>query len=161
MARKQFIEEGRLDYVPTLTNPAAPTVAGLTAGVPLTAHLGRSGLTTPRSANTMDISDAFSKQNKSGRGTKGGEQLSLTFFRDSVTGSDTAWSTLTEATDGYLVVRRFGGPAVAWAATQKVEVYPIEVISREMQPIAENTPQQFVATCAVPAETQQDATVAV
>ncbi|HXH57724.1 hypothetical protein [Iamia sp.] len=160
MARRGSTEVIRVWYVATLATPSAPSAAAVTAGVDLTPFLTRDGLTTPNSGSTLDVSDASSRQNKTAAGTFGGDPIELKLNRDDTPANDTAWVTLPRGTAGYIVVRRFGGSAVAATAAQKVEVWPVEVISRENAPIAENAKQMFTARCAIPGAVFDDATLA-
>lgn len=158
MARTGSTGQIRVYYVATLASISAPSAATITAGVDLTPLLRRDGLTTPRGGSTIDASDAASRTNKTAPGNIDLGQITLRFQRDSVTGTDTAWSTLAEDTAGYIVVRRFGGSAVAAAAAQKAEVYKGAVISREMQQIGDEV-QNFVVQFSVEDSTT-DATLA-
>jgi len=67
---------------------------------------------------------------------------------------------LPNGTAGFLIIRRFGGSATAVATGNVVEVWPSTVNTREMQPIAENENQFFVATLAVTDEPDDAAVVA-
>lgn len=151
-------------FVPTIGNPAAPTVAEIGAGVDLTPWLTRDGLSTPLDGSTIDVAGANSRYNATASGSYGGQPITLKFFRDSDSGDDTAWATLPRQTQGYLVIRRFGGSTSssddAFAATQDVEVWPIDVLSRTNTPIADNEAQKFEVSCAVPSEPVEDAVVA-
>ena len=160
MARKGSTGEIRVWFVPTITSTAAPTVAEITAGTDLTPFLTRDGLDTPQGAETIDVSDASSRQNKSAPGTYGGDVITLKCHRDSVNADDDAWTTLVRGTEGYIVVRRFGGSSVAVAASQKVEVYPGEVSTRQPDPIAANEDQKFTTQFAVNGAINDSATVA-
>lgn len=160
MARKQSIEEIRVSAVDTIADVTAPTVAELDAGTLLQDAMTRDGLTTPDSGNTVDASDVSNLQNKTARGTRGGDSLSITAHRDSDSASDGAWDTLSNDYDGYIVIRRFGGSSTAWASGDVVEVWPIEVISREMAAIATDQTQRFTSQCAVTDAVTYDATVA-
>lgn len=160
MARQQSVGILRAWYVPTISNTAAPTTAEVNAGVDLTPNMVRNGLKTPQTAQLVDASDVSSLYNKTSRGTYGGDPVEITCYRDSVSGTDNAYTTLVPGTVGYLVVRRFGGSAVAIASTNKVEVWTIEVASRSMADIAENEDMQFTAVCAVTAAPVDTATVA-
>lgn len=145
-----------LYYVPTIGNKAAPTVAEIAAGTELTGFLRRDGLSTPASGNTIDVSDVSDRYNSTGTGTYGGDPITATFYRDSVSGDDDAWTALPRDTTGYFVISRFGGVT----ATKRVEVWPIEVIAREMNDIADNEAQRFTVTCAVPTPPNDAAVVA-
>ncbi len=158
MARLGSTGTIRVWWVPTLASLTAPSAATITAGVDLTPQLRRDGLTTPRSGSTIDASDAASRVGKTAPGNIDPTVITLRFHRDSVTGTDTAWPTLVEDAAGHIVVRRFGGSAVAAAAAQKGETYKGSVISREMQPIGDET-QNFMVQFSVE-DSSQDATFA-
>lgn len=155
----------QLHWVPTISNQAAPSVAEIGAGVDLTGYLRRDGLKTPLAGSAVDGADMGSRYNKTGRGSFGGSPISVVCYRGSNgagdPADDDAWDTLTPDTDGFLVVARHGGSSSgALAATDTVEVWPIEVISREMMDTADNEYQKFTATCAVPSEPTLEAVVA-
>src|SRR5690349_19218278 len=99
----------RVQYVPTIASQTAPTTAELTAGVDLTPWLTRAGLSTPSDGSTIDVAGANDRYNSTASGSYGGQPIKLTLLRDSVSGSDTAYSTLPRQTKGFLVIRRFGG----------------------------------------------------
>lgn len=160
MSRQGSTEVIKVQFAPTVANKAAPTVAELTAGTDLTPFLTRDGLDTPLEGSTIDTAGANSRYNSTGAGTYGGQPITLKMFRDSVAADDDAWSALPFGTTGYLVVRRFGGSSTAFAASQVVEVWPIEVVTRKPLPIADNEAQKFEVSCAVPTPPEMDATVA-
>jgi hypothetical protein len=158
MARTASTGVIELRYVPTIANKAAPTVAELTTGaVDLTPWLTRDGLDTPQGGSTVDVAGANSRYNATQSGSYGGDPISATFFRDTVSGSDTAWTTLARGTAGYFVIGRFG---LTPTAGERVEVWEINVISRAMVAIADNEAQRFVASMAVPSEPNDAAVVA-
>lgn len=158
MARRGSTEVIRVAYVATIADTSAPTVAELTAGVNLTPFMLRNGLSTPQTGSTVDTSDAASRQNTQAAGTYGGDNWSYRGYRDD--GTDTAWDTLEPGTEGFLVIRRFGGSDAAFAAADKVEVAPIEVVSRSMNDTADNESQNFTASLAVTGQVKTDAVVA-
>jgi hypothetical protein len=153
-----------LHFVPTIVSKAAPSVAEITAGVDLTGFLVRDGLATPFQGSTIPAATMADRYNATAPGSYGGQPITATFHRDDVTASDLAWTTLVEGTAGFLVVRRFGGATKsstdAVVAAQRVEVWPISVISREMLPTADNELQRFQVSCAVPTPPARDAVVA-
>lgn len=156
MSRLQSTGVLRLWFAAAVADKSAPTLTEITAATDLTPFLKRDGLTTPKSGNTTSVADVSSPFNKTAPGTFGGDAVTLKCYRDSDTESDDAWSTLEpvsvstpNGTEGFLVVRRFGGSTVAAAADQAVEVWPVSVISREMNAIAENEAQSFTAMLAV------------
>lgn len=163
MARKQSIGEFRVTVISGtagIADPTAPTVTELGTGVHATVYLTRDGLSTPMSANTVDLSDAANLQNKLGRGTRGGDTWSLTAHRDDNTALDELYTLLNPDFDGWLVIRRFGGTDTAYAAGDVVEVAPIEVISRPMADISADTSQRFTAQMAVTGAVEEEAVVA-
>lgn len=154
----------RVAWVPSIANIAAPTVSEIGAGVDLTPKVRRDGLATPLDGKAADNSDVSSKFDKTVPATYGGAPGSLKIKRDP--SSDTIWTTLTPPTNsaagasGYVVVRRFGGSAVAWASSQKVEVWPAQVLSRAMDNTTGDNVQTFTVMFAIPSDPNQDAVVA-
>jgi hypothetical protein len=115
----------KVSWVPTIANIAGPTVAELNAGTSLEPRLLPDGLTI--SADTADVDS--SKMNSTANSTIAGRR-SFTLGVKYVRGDDTA-ATAVEAAlvykaNGYLVVRRDIVSSQAWAAAQKVEVYPAQ-----------------------------------
>jgi hypothetical protein len=165
MARKMPIGNIRLWFLATPpANKAAPTTGEVLAGVDLTAFLQRDGLTTPKKGNTVDIADISDPYNSTAPGTYGGDPITLGLFRDDTT--DTAWTTLLPVsastplgTSGAIVVRRFGGATTAIAVGNKVEVWPVSVISAENNQTGEK-PTDFTVTCAVTSPPNDRAVVA-
>ncbi|MEU5091722.1 hypothetical protein [Streptomyces sp. NPDC021356] len=170
MAR--FGSTGRIAiiFAPTVVNPKAPSIAEITAGVNLSDYVTRDGLKTPSSGNTIDAADIGSRFNKTAPGTYGGDAAELTAHRDSKSTTDLAWTTLTQDTAGFLIVARSGlgqdattglgtklGPA---KAADRVEVYPVTVISRAMADTGDNETAKFTASLAITGEPAQDAVVA-
>lgn len=86
----------------------------------------------------------------------GTTQASFTadFYRDDTTGAggDLAWTTLPKATNGFIVISRFGGtgPLNKPQTGDKAEVWPIRVVSRTMANMSNNTVMTFTVTCSVP-----------
>lgn len=172
MARVQSTGVLQLRYVPTISNKSAPTVAELTAGKNLTPFLRRDGLTTPKSGSTIDVSTVEDRYNSTAAGSYGGDPIEIMLYRDNgTTLTDLAWTTLapasgsTAAVSGFLVIHRFGAGTAKTAtsaptAADRVEVWPIEVTSREMAPIADNEAQRFVVKCAIPTPPVDDAVLA-
>ena len=159
MSREQFTGRGSLLWVEGaagIVDAAAPTATELAAGVDLTDLLTRDGLSTPNTGNTIDLSDAGSLFNKTGRGSHGGDAGSLTFYRDSLAANDKAWTSLEDGTQGFFVVARWGWAADAETglgtkkgtptADDRCEVYPSTIISRAMNDTADNEAHKFVAS---------------
>lgn len=81
------------------------------------------------------------------------------FYRDDTT--DTAWTTLARGSAGYFIISRFGGSGTNNKPTtgDVVEVWPVEIISRTMANMANNTVLSFTVSCAVNVEPNENATV--
>ena len=156
MARLIADGEVRITFAPTVTDPAAPTVAQVeTAATDLTPFL--SSLDTPLDGEAVpssDLSDAF---NKTVPGTFGGEMIGE-LYRDDT--ADVAWTLLPRNTLGYVVIRRFGGSDVAIVATDVVEVWPVRVITRSPSPLSRGAVQMFNVNMATLDSPSQDVVVA-
>lgn len=87
--------------------------------------------------------------------------FSAEMYRDSVSANDTAWNMLPRNTSGVFYISRFGGTGAGLKpiATDKVEVWPVRVISRAGSAMSSNTAQTFTLTCSVPQEPNENATV--
>lgn len=165
MSRVGSEEVLELFFVETIADISAPTDDEINGGVRLTPWLLRDSLSTPQAGNEIDTSDMSSKQDTSAPGTRKAGPVTVGFHRDTVEGNDDAWTTLPAGTDGNLVIARFGvsggtDDAPAAANGDRVEVWPINVISRQMTDPAVNQSQRFTVTCSVPGAIDDDATVA-
>lgn len=160
MSRLGSTGEIQVWYAPSVADKSAPTIAEKNAGVNLTGALLRDGLSLPQSGNTIDVAGAASKYNATDAGTYGGDPITASFFRDSVAANDDAWDTLPRGTRGYFVVSRFEGSESALGAGDRVEVWPIVVISRSNRDIEQDGAYRFDVTCGVPTEPDDDAVVA-
>ncbi len=109
----------------TIADPTAPTATELNAGVDLTGFT-RALPSVPRGLNLVDTADLSSKYEKREVGTRGGDVLGWTVFRDDA--ADTAVDTLTEDTVGFMVMARKGLVlAGTFAIGDEVDVYPATV----------------------------------
>lgn len=123
--------KSEVHWVTTIANLATPTTAELNAGVDLT-EFCRVMPSVPRGLNTVDVADLSSKYEKRQVGTRGGDILSVEVFRDDAT--DTAVTTLTEDTAGFLVLARKGlATPGTFAVADEVDVYPATIGSSEDQ----------------------------
>lgn len=146
-------------HVTTLTDYTAPTTTQLNTNVDLTGFLGDGGITTPFDGSLVDVADMSSKFNKTISGTYGGQPLTLELFRDDA--ADTAWTTLARGTTGYIVIARFGlATPGTFAIADVVDVWPIEVITRNPSPVTRNEPQRFTVECGVPGTPAEDYSIA-
>ena len=130
-------------WVTTIASLAAPTSTELNAGTDLTSFV-RQIPNLPRGLNLIDVATLDSKYEKRQVGTRGGDQLDVEFLRDD--SADTAYTTLTEDTAGFLVVARKGlATAGTFASGDEVDVYPATVGSIEDGQPGRNDPDFSVA----------------
>jgi hypothetical protein len=117
----------RFDYVPAIASPGAPTVAELTAGTvkSLDAYITGDGWNATGDQATVTDNRIATKQTfeQPGRKTR---SLSITYVHNQASPTnDVAAVTLAEGVTGY-VVARFAVPrGTAYAAGQRVQVWPI------------------------------------
>lgn len=148
--------EVRITYAPTIDDEDAPTVAEVeTGGTDLTPFL--SSLDTPLEGEATPSADLSTAFNKTVAGTFGGEMVGE-FYRDDT--ADDAWDLLPRNTTGYVTIRRFGGSAVAIAAADVVEVWPVRVITESPSPLNRGAVQMFTVNFATLDEPTLDAVVA-
>lgn len=116
----------RVSFVPIIANLSAPTVAELGAGTDLTPRLTPDGLAISTETASIDATKLSSTANsaKAGRRTF---SVSVTYTRGTAAGEIAIETALAYRANGYIVVRRDLAYTTAWAAAQKVEVYPVEV----------------------------------
>lgn len=115
----------RVFWVPSMANPNAGTTTELNAGLNLTSILTRDGLIGfgPETAEVDSTGlDATFEAKKAGTATFGETKLRL----KKQSGTDTAYTTLTYAAAGYVVIRRNISQSTAWASTQAYEAFPAE-----------------------------------
>jgi hypothetical protein len=159
MARRIGAGVLEIAYVATIADPAAMTAAEGNAGTFLTLFLADGGLATPLDGSIVDAADMSSAFNKTASGTYGGQPLTAEFFRDDA--ADTAWTTLARTTTGFLVISRFGlATPGTFAIADVVDVWQIEVVSRNPVDVARNEMQRFTVECAVPAVPTEDFAIA-
>jgi hypothetical protein len=92
--------------------------------------------------DTTSLSSTFDTK-RPGRASFSGTMLRL----KKQTGTDTAYTTMVRGTEGYIVVRRYVDASTAWAAADKVSVYPIQCgETRELAPEANTTARYEVPT---------------
>lgn len=153
-------EQTWLGFSPTIASISAPTTSEVTAAVNLTPYL--ISLNASSQGNTVPTPALDSLFETSIPGTVQAS-LSADFYRDNGSGTtdDLAWKTLPRATAGYFLVSRFGGKGTNNAPTtgDKIEVWPVIIISRTMANMASGTAMTFTATGSVPEEPDEAATI--
>ncbi|MFL6138800.1 MAG: hypothetical protein ACJ74O_13505 [Frankiaceae bacterium] len=149
----------RVDWVPTIANLGAPTVAELTAGMNLSHILTADGLQgfQPDTA-AVDTSALASTFNTAapGRASFSGQALRL----KKQPGSDTTFTTLVRGTTGFIVIRRGVDADTAYAAANKVAVYPSQCGTRKDLDPEANSVQRYDVPVFLTDEPKLDAVVA-
>ena len=139
-----YIHEGmtKVAWVVTLSSVSAPSAAQLTAGTDITTFITKDGLNISLTQNNVEntsLAETFDSQLV---GSWGGDP-SITFKRNNA--SDTAWDLFEWGAVGFLVVRRGVLFSTAFAAAQKVEVYPAQA----HEPVPNNTAANAQSTATV------------
>lgn len=147
MARIVFEENYAVYWLDTApSNPAAPTVAELTAGTDITAYIPKDGFAPGVSNNRVaagDLSTAFDAEIMGSHGA----QLSVTAFMDDGATNE-AFDTfgVRGATGAFVAIWDGGGPV----ASSKCFVWPyVEAGSPQLPTTAANERQTFTAEFAV------------
>jgi hypothetical protein len=124
----------------SIANVSAPVAATLNAGTTLETFITPTGLGINVTDQTVSLSNLASVDDLStvGRTTY---DVSLEFQRDDAT--DTAYNLFVRGVAGFLVVRRILLIATAFAAAQKVEVYPLICGRERPKPPAANELASF------------------
>lgn len=141
-------------WLPACANPAAPTVAEIAAGTPLTPQLPTSGLDiawTQNNSSTNMLDESFTTESI---GTESAA-IMLTFVRD-FDGTDTIKALFTRGLNGFLLISRDGAPV----ALDEVEVYPCQAHRPVPQKPATNEDQMFQVKLAVNDTPELEAVVA-
>jgi hypothetical protein len=133
-----------------------PSVAEITGATPLTGLL--MSLNASSRGNQVPTPSFDSLFETSIAGTSAAT-FDADFYRDDTT--DTAWTTLARGTTGFFIISRFGGSGTnnEPQAGDVVEVWPVEVISRTMANMSNNTVLSFTVSCAVNVEPNESATI--
>ena len=151
--------EVRIEWVPGPTGIAvqnAPTVAEMATGQDVTVFFAT--MDTPFDGEAVPAADLSSGYNTTVAGTFGGN-ISVDSYRESVT--DTAWGLWPRATEGFFVIRRFGGSASPIILADVVEVYFVRVVSRSPATLDRGSVQMFGIEAAVQIEPSLAAVIAV
>ncbi len=118
-------------WLTTVAVETAVTVAEANAGVDITAFV-REMPTIPRATNLSDNTDISSTFESRNIATRGGDVLDVIIKRHKAVNDDTAYTTLSEDTVGFLLVGRQGlASAGTWAAADRYDLYPATVSSLE------------------------------
>lgn len=144
-------------FTETVSDYTSITAAEANGGTDLTTFV-RTLPDIPRTANLVDVATLDSKFEKRQVGTRGGDVISLEILRDSTT--DTAYTTLTEDTAGYLLVARKGlATAGTFATSDIVDVFPVTVASVADGAPGRNDPDFAVVQLAVTSDPSRNQTI--
>lgn len=142
--------------------PAQPTVAEIAGATDLTCLV--MSINASAQGNTVPTPSLCSLFETSVPGTSAAT-FQADFYRDDteVSGDivDLAWNLLPRGTKGYFYISRFGGTGAQAkpAATDKVEVWPVQITSRTAGALSSNTAQTFSINAAVNETPWEDAVV--
>lgn len=122
----------RVAFVPSIANPAAPTLTELNAGTLITSTLIPAGLegfeNTTADVDNTSLASTFDTT-LPGRQSFSGTALVL----KKQDGTDTIFVLLTTPnTNGFVVIRDGVPQATAWAEDDQVEVYPVRTGAHSM-----------------------------
>lgn len=151
----------RVAYVPAIANITGPTTAELNnaGSVLLQDKITADGLmgfeASTAEVDTSALASTFDTKGI-GRDSFSGTGLRL----KKQTGTDTAYNTLTRGTTGYIVIRRDVVETTAWAAGQKVEVYPIVCGREKLLPPEANSVRKYEVPTPITSAPELRATVA-
>lgn len=147
MSNLTFDGNVKVSWVATLSSTTSPSAAQLTAGTSLEAHITPDGLAVPFDTAAVDQSSLSSTYTNEAAGRRH-MQGSITFKRwDATAGAATAAeSTLVYRAEGYLVVRWNKAATTAFAATDKVDVYPVQCGQPSPANAAPNETQKSTVT---------------
>lgn len=140
-------------WLPAVASIAAPTQAELTAGTELTDFVPVDGVEQSPSRNKASqamLGDAFVTE-KVGTWS---DELTITFVRDDA--GDTPKTTCAYGTEGFLLLARYG----TTAASDPVEVYPVQCHEPADLATAENEFSKYSITFAVTATPDRTAVMA-
>ena len=132
----------RWDWVPSISNIAAPTTAELNAGVRISQWMTKDGATgwSPEVADAPNSSiESTFDTAVNGRRTFSGPRLR--FKKQS--GSDTVYTTITPDATGYITRRKSLAAATAFASAQPIQVYPVMAGEAAWLDQEDNMPERF------------------
>jgi hypothetical protein len=144
-------------WVTTIADKAEPTVTELGAGVDLEGRITPTGVTREPSTDKKDTSklnSTFSTQSTGRRSFN----LSVQYVREE-TDTGGLEAALVYKALGYLVIRDNIAASTAYAASQEVEVYPVQVDQPAKSPPAANEDQMITVGFSMRDEPALDAVV--
>lgn len=157
----RYVNDGNIKVAwATVADKDFPAMSEIAAGDDIECFLTKDGLNITFNENEVDdaaLCETFDAVLPGSYGVS----IELTMKRETPTASDVPWTTLfnTRGETGALVVRRGIDADTAWAAGQKVEVYPGTLGVRRPAPAATNEQARFMVTIFGSEEPALDATV--
>lgn len=132
-------------FVPAITSLTAPSLAtdlNATGAIDMSCLLTKSGFAPGADTNSISDDRLCSKQVFEDYGTVTYTLAELEYIIDpqnATSASNKAYAALPTGTTGYLVVRWGKDVDVAWAAADKVDIYPVKLGPRVKQPPEANS----------------------
>lgn len=149
----------KVSWVASVANINSPTAAELTAGQDFTTRITPDGLKIDPSTADVDTSSLASTFDTKTVGRVGFD-TETTFKRGTTGPEDLPYTTLKYGVSGYLAIRRGVAYATAYAAGQKVEIYPITCGEPQNAAPAANEVMKFMSPMKVTNPPATAATVA-
>lgn len=116
----------KVAFVPAIANPDAPTTAEVTAGTDMSCYLTADGWNPGLDEATVADDRLCDTQTYERRG-RVSRTLTIRYVENPGDATNNAaFTTLAPGTSGFFVVRRGSAYDAAFAATQKVDVWPVE-----------------------------------
>lgn len=134
----------KVTFVPTIASQTAPTTVELAAGTALECLITADGLDINTDEDVVSVPKLCETTTSEAPG-RSKTSITLTCVRKDVPAEDIAYTTLIRGLAGYLVVRRGVAVTTAYAATQKVEVYPGVFGQRRAQKPEMNGVEKFLS----------------
>lgn len=154
----KYVYDGiiQLWVVDDIDDPTSPALDEVEGGVNLTPFLR--AVDTPLEGSTADAHTAETKFNATVSATYGGQPVSATFTRDKVYADDDAWTKLQFGYTGFWVIAWRGGTGVdnALEVGDRVDVWDIDVLSRNPVPYGKDVLAALTVQCATPTPPNQD-----
>lgn len=156
MARLIPNENTWVGFATTVVSVSAPTAANITSATDLTGFL--ISLNASSRGNSVPTPSFDTLFETSTAGTSAAT-FDADFYRDD--DDDDAWDLLPRGTEGYFIISRFGGSGTnnLPIALDPIEVWPVQVTSRTMANMSNNTVLTFTVSCAVNVEPDEEAAV--
>lgn len=128
----------------------APTAASVNALTRIECAIV-TGPDTPRTGTVADISGLCDVEDRQVAGLRTNGPITVQLFRE-FDASDTYWAlfadTASPPTTQYLVIGRAGAAGATFAAAEKVDVFQVQVVSRNPDPPVRGEAQRFTVTLA-------------